>query len=325
MGMIAITGATGFLGGVLARRLLALGQPVIAMGRDREKLAALDALGAAALPADLSTSSPAADGHQADALVHCAALSSAWGRTTDFRAANVDGTRNAILLARSIGAKRFVHISTPSLYFRFRDQLNVREDAALPPPVNAYAATKREAEQIVLAADDLDPVILRPRGIYGAGDTALLPRLLRAAQSGPLPLIRGGRAETDLTHVDDVAAAILAALKAPPGPAQRIFNISGGEPLPIRHIAEAAATRAGSNVRWRSIPAPLLLTAARAMETAARLRAQRPEPRITAYSAGLFAFTQTLDISAARTYLGWAPQISFSEGLARTFGPPHDC
>lgn len=322
MAAIAITGATGFLGGVLARRLLALGQPVIAMGRDREKLAALEALGAKTQHSDLSAGAPAADGLQADVLVHCAALSSAWGRAADFRAANIEGTRSASLLARSIGARRFVHISTPSLYFRFRDQPGVGETADLPPPVNAYAATKREAEQIVLAATDLDPVILRPRGIYGAGDTALLPRLLRAARSGPLPLIRGGRAETDLTHVEDVADAILAAIKAPTNPAQRVFNISGGEPLAIRNIAEAAANRAGTNVRWRGIPAPLLIAAARAMETAARLHPQQPEPRITAYSAGLFAFTQTLDISAARAHLGWTPQICFDEGLARTFGAP---
>ncbi|MFN7180006.1 NAD-dependent epimerase/dehydratase family protein [Hyphomonas sp.] len=320
MAAIAITGATGFLGGVLARRLLALGQPVIAMGRDREKLAALEKLGARVLPCDLSLGAPPADGLEADALVHSAALSSAWGRTGDFRAANVTGTQSAVVLARSIGARRLVHISTPSLYFRFRDQPRVREDAALPAPVNAYAATKREAEQLALTASDLDPVILRPRGIYGAGDTALLPRLLRAARSGPLPLVRDGAAETDLTHVDDVAAAILAALAAPPAPASRIFNISGGEPLPIRRIAEAAAARAGASVRWRSIPEVALLAAARTLELAACLHPARPEPRITAYSAGLFAFTQTLDLSAARAHLGWTPQISFGEGLARTFG-----
>lgn len=175
MAAIAITGATGFLGGVLARRLLSLGQPVIAMGRDRDKLAALEKLGARVLPCDLSCGAPLADGLEADALVHSAALSSAWGRAADFRAANVTGTQSAVILTRSIGARRFVHISTPSLYFRFRDQPLVREDAALPPPVNAYAATKREAEQVALAAADLDPVILRPRGIYGAGDVALLP------------------------------------------------------------------------------------------------------------------------------------------------------
>lgn len=319
MAAIAITGATGFLGGALARRLLALGQPVIALGRNTEKLAALKALGAQTLCADLSVCAPETPAVQADALVHCAALSSAWGTREAFHAANVEGTHNAIVLARRMGARRIVHISTPSLYFRFRDQPFMREDAALPSPVNTYAATKREAEAIVLAAGDLDPVLLRPRGIYGAGDTALLPRLLRAAKAGPLPLIRGGAAKTDLTHVEDVVSAVLAALQATPGLTQRIFNISGGEALPIRKIAEAAAARAGATVRWRSTPANILLTAARTLEFASTLHPGRPEPRITAYSAGLFAYTQTLDITAARNHLGWQPRISFEEGLARTF------
>jgi nucleoside-diphosphate-sugar epimerase len=144
----------------------------------------------------------------------------------------VAGTRAALAFARAGGARRFVHISTPSLYFRFRDQPGVREDAPLPSPVNAYTATKHLAEELVRAETGLDTLILRPRGLYGKGDMALLPRLLRAAQSGPLPLIRDGTAETDLTHVEDVVDAAIAALDAPESLATRVFNISGGEPCP---------------------------------------------------------------------------------------------
>jgi len=320
LGAVAITGATGFLGGALSRRLLAEGQPVVALGRDASRLAALAASGATCMSHDLANGPPPAQAQSIDAVVHCAALSSAWGPRVAFHAANVDGTRAALDFARAAGARRFVHISTPSLYFRFRNQEQVREDAALPSPVNAYAATKREAEKLVLADGGVDALVLRPRGIYGAGDTALLPRLLRAAQSGPLPLIRGGRAETDLTHVDDVVAAVLVGLSAPAGLTQRVFNISGGEPLPVRHIAEAASTCAGVSVRWRTMPAALVFAAARMMEAAAHLRPEKPEPRVTAYGAGLFAFTQTLDLSAARTHLNWTPRLSFEDGLARTFG-----
>jgi nucleoside-diphosphate-sugar epimerase len=316
---IAITGATGFLGGAICRRLLAQGQPVVALGRDQGKLAALEALGAHTVRNDLAGGPPREAG-ELSAVVHCAALSSAWGPRAAFHASNVGGTFSALRFARAAGAKRFVHISTPSLYFRFQDQPGVKEDVPLPTPVNAYAATKGEAERIVRAETGLDPVILRPRGIYGAGDTALLPRLLRAAQAGPLPLIRGGRAETDLTHVDDVVSAVLAALSAPAGMTQCIFNISGGEPLPVRQIADSAALHAGLTVRWRPMPAGIVLAAARALEAAAYLHPERPEPRITAYGAGLFAFTQTLDLAAARQQLGWAPRIGFEEGLTLTFG-----
>lgn len=315
---ILVTGATGFLGGALTRALHAAGHQVIAQGRDRDKLAALQQLGITPLALDLTN--PTAKAPLAcDAVVHCAALSSPWGRDRDFVRANVDGTRHALQLARNGGAKRFVHISTPSLYFRFADQIGMREDAPLPPPVNAYARTKREAETLVGAATDLDPITLRPRGLYGAGDTALLPRLLAAAQTRPLPLIRDGAATTDLTYIDDVVDAARAALDAPPRPEASVFNISGGVALNVRDVAERAGERAGVRVRWRRAPLPLVLGYARAGEAVCAALPHRPEPAITAYGAGLFAFTQTLDISAAKRVLGWTPRVSFAEGLERTF------
>ena len=190
-----VTGATGFLGGALVRLLSERGHEIIATGRDEKKLAALADARVKTIALDLA--SDRLPSLACDAMVHCAALSSPWGRKSAFHRANVLGTRGALTLARSAGARRFVNISTPSVYFRFRDQIGVREDAPLPAPVNAYANTKRQAEQLVLAAEDLDPIVLRPRGLYGPGDTTLLPRLLAAAQKRPLPLMNSGRAATD--------------------------------------------------------------------------------------------------------------------------------
>lgn len=318
---VLVTGATGFLGGVVCTRLLARGARVTALGRDQGKLAVLAAQGCNTVAADLAApgGSPMPEDARQDAIVHCAALSSPWGPSQAFVDANITGTANAIEMARQSGAARFVQVSTPALYFRFADQVEMREDAALPVPVNAYAATKRAAEALVLGADDLDPIILRPRGIYGAGDTALLPRLLRAASARPLPLMRDGTAATDLTHVDDVADAVLAALDAPPRPEQAVFNVSGGVALPVRMVAEAAGARAGVQVRWRRLPVGLVMAGVRAAEAMCARLPGMPEPPVTAYSAGLFAYTQTLDISAAAHHLGWRPKVDFADGLARTF------
>jgi len=312
-----ITGATGFLGGAIARRLLKEGDRVIALGRDRAKLAALEALGAETCAFDLSSHDPL-PALDADGLIHCAALSSPWGTRAEFERANITGTRRAILLTRQAGAHRLVHISSPSVYFRFADQEGVTEDASLPPPVNAYAATKAASETLVLAAAELSPVILRPRGLYGPGDTALLPRLLRAAASRPLPLMRGGVAATDLTYIDDVADAAITALRAPSAPS-RIYNVSGGEALSIRNVAERAGVMAGISVRWRKIPWPLALAAARTGEVLCSTLPGRPEPPVTGYSAGLFAFRQTLSLDRIKRELGWHPRVSFDEGVARTF------
>ncbi|MBD3769710.1 MAG: NAD(P)-dependent oxidoreductase [Rhodobacterales bacterium] len=313
-----VTGATGFLGGAVTRRLLAAGEPVIAVGRNRKKLADLAKLGATPLELDLVHGEIPQTLPSASHLVHCAALSSPWGARCAFEAANVHGTQRAMDLARAAGVGRFVHISSPSVYFRFADQEEIPEDTILPPPVNAYAATKAASETLVLAEPSLDPVILRPRGLYGPGDTALLPRLLRAARQRPLPLMRGGNAATDLTYIDDVVNAVLAAMDAL-SPAARVFNISGGQALSIRSVAEQAAAKAGIEVRWRSLPWSAVQAVTRLNEALHAALPGRPEPAVTAYSAGLFAFRQTLDISRACDQLGWQPRITFEDGLERTF------
>ncbi|UVK53487.1 NAD(P)-dependent oxidoreductase [Mesorhizobium sp. AR02] len=321
MGRVLVTGASGFLGGHVVARLAAAGTPVVAQGRDTRRSAALEAAGHTVMRRDLSqpfdAKSDAGFG-EIDAIVHCAALSSPFGRLADFEAANVTATRNLVDFARQLGVQRFVQISTPSVCFAFRDQLCVTEKSPLPDPVNHYARTKRQGEDIVLAAADIGPVVLRPRGIYGAGDRALLPRLLQAARR-PLPLFRDGQARIDLTHVDDVVDAVFAALSAGSAAEGQIFNISGGEVLAVRHIADSACARAGLQTRWRKTPLAPAMLAAGVMEAVALLLPRRPEPPVTRYGLGLFAYAQSLDISKARRILGWTPKVPFEDGLDRTF------
>ncbi|TPM39733.1 NAD(P)-dependent oxidoreductase [Mesorhizobium sp. B2-3-4] len=321
MGRVLVTGASGFLGGHLTARLAVAGVPVLAQGRDAGRCAALEAAGHAVARLDLSRPLDASLHPllgSVEAIVHCAALSAPFGRLAEFEAANVTATRNVLAFARRQGVRRFVHISSPSVGFAFRDQLGVTEDMPAPDPVNHYARTKQRAEKLVLAASDIGPIILRPRGIYGAGDQALLPRLLQAARR-PLPLFRGGRACIDLTHVDDVVDAVLAALGTGKAAEGQVFNVSGGEVLPVRRIAEQACARAGVKARWRKMPLGPAMLAAGIMEAVALRLPGRPEPRVTRYGLGLFAYAQSLDIGKARSILSWTPKVSFDEGLDRTF------
>ena len=313
---VLVTGATGFLGGMVTQDLVAQGHDVVAMGRDTAKLAQIT--GAETIACDLSQGAlPTLE--PADAMIHCAALSSPWGPHAAFEAANVVGTVRAVALARTIKVRRFVNIASPTVYFTMQDQEGVTEDMPLPPPVNAYADTKARAEAAVLAADDIGPISLRPRGIYGAGDTALLPRLMRAAQKGPLPVLNGGRAAIDLTHVSDVVSAIRAALVAGPDAEGQIINISGGEQLAIRDIVQQAAARAQQPVTWRNVPFTPALWAAKLLDKATRTLPRLGEPRVTPYALGLFAFRQSLNIDRARRVLGWSPAVSFQQGLDLTF------
>ncbi|MGX9145463.1 NAD-dependent epimerase/dehydratase family protein [Mesorhizobium sp. 128a] len=323
MGRVLVTGASGFLGAQVMARLAALGTPALGTGRDTGRCAALEAVGHRVVRLDLSQPFDAAAERAlgtVDAIVHCAALSAPFGRLADFETANVTATRNLADFARRRGVRRFVHISSPTVCFAYRDQLGVSEDAALPPPVNHYARTKRQGEEIVLAVPEIGPAVLRPRGIYGVGDRTLLPRLLQVARQRPLPLFRDGRARIDLTYIEDVVDAVLAALSAGSAAEGQIFNISGGEVVPVRRIAEAACARAGVRARWRKMPLLPAMLAAGLAETVAELLPGRPEPPVTRYGLGLFAYAQSLDIAKAGRILGWVPKVSFEEGLDRTFG-----
>ncbi len=312
-----ITGASGFLGSALAAS--AQGR-VLALGRDPQRCAAVaERLGIPVHPLDLAGPEAVeilirmAKDAGVQRIVHAAAFSAPWGKPVAFHRANVMGTQTILQVAEAIGAARVIHISTPAVYFRFADQEGVPETALLPMPVNPYAASKRVAEEMALMAGC---VVLRPRGLYGAGDRSLIPRLLRAIRAGPLPLLSDGRAATDLTHVDDVVASIWAGLAVPKAQG-RAFNISGGVALPIREVVDTIARRSGARARWVRLPLPLVMAAARGMELSAALTGK--EPWITRYGVGFFAYRQTLDVSQAKAVLGWQPKIGFDEGMARTF------
>jgi nucleoside-diphosphate-sugar epimerase len=320
MSRILVTGAGGFLGARIARHLAASGHDIIALGRSASSLEALKDAPVSALVCDLgdaaSVSSPALS---IDGIVHCAGLSSNWGPRRDFAHNNVTATANLLDRAKRWGAPHFIYVSSSSVYFRFTDQLNVSETSVLPTPVNHYAWSKAAAEKLVRSARDIPTTIVRPRGIYGKGDRALLPRLLRAAARGPLPSFDGGRAVIDLTHVDDVVAAIASILQQGNKAAGAIYNVSGGEAVAIRDIITRSARFAGIAVRWRHVPWPIAIAAIRALERFHKVFRPTVEPIVTAYSAGLLAFSQTLDLSSIRNEMGWRPTISFEEGLRRTF------
>lgn len=316
-GRVLVTGATGFLGGAVLRRLHTDG---IGQGRNAKSIANLEGSGLFAIPWSLPNPAPA-DLLPDDitAIVHCAGLSAPFGPRQAFHDANVAGTQAVLDFARERGITRVVFVSSPSVYFALADQINVTEDVALPRPFTAYAASKIAAERLVEEAPEVGPVILRPRGIYGPGDLSLLPRLLETARGRALPRFRSGRARIDLTFIDDVVEAVMAALRVGTAAECKVFNISGGEVIPIRDIVEGACVRAGISPRWRDLPLAPALMAARAAEAIALLRPSPREPRVTQYALGLFAFEQSLDISRARRELGWEPQVSFADGLERTF------
>lgn len=324
---ILVTGGTGFLGRHVVWRLAGQGHEVVFTGRNaraaqvvaRESPApvrfALHVHGAADAAAHLKAAAAGAD-----AVVHCAALSSPWGHIASFEAANVGSTQEVLDACAYHRVPRLVHISTPSIYFAFEDRLDIHEDAPLPTPVNAYARTKLDAERLV-GASSVNAIVLRPRGIFGPWDTTLLPRLLRVMHTGRMPVFRGGQALLDLCYVDNVVDAIALAALLPaqeyPARNQRVFNISNGTPIAVRDLLEQLSAAFRMEYRTVHLPTWAGLLLATALETAYRL-CPGAEPPLTKYTAGTMAFSQTLNIDHARRALGYHPRVGIAEGIRRT-------
>jgi nucleoside-diphosphate-sugar epimerase len=320
-GRVLVTGATGFLGGALSRRLHALGYAVTGTGRDMTRGTELARAGIPFLPADLAEPARvAALCRGMDYVVHCAALASPWGRYQDFYRANVLATRHVAVACRQAGVRRLVHVSSPSICMDSRDCLDVCEDDPLPPTaINAYAATKRLAEEEIdrAHAAGLPVITLRPHAIIGPGDQAIFPRLHKVAARGWFPVIGHGRSVIDVTYVDNAVEALVLALGARPGALGRKFNISNGEPMAMYELLDLLFVAVGLRYRRVRVPFWLAYGLATALETLHALAAPRREPALTRNSVCLLARSRTLDLSAARAELGYRPRVSLAEGIQR--------
>jgi len=323
---VLVTGATGGLGRNAVDFLLEQGIDVRATGRNPQVGRALSQRGAHFLALDLVTAEASAlrallDG--VDAVWHCAALSSPWGPREQFQDCNVRATSRLVQAAGECGASRFVHISTPAIYFDYSHRHGVTESFRASRPVNHYARTKALAEDAVQAAGQRFPstrvAILRPRAIFGPHDQVLVPRLqeMLRQHAGRLPLPRGGRAVIDMTYVGNVVQAMWLATRRADLPSGLAFNITNGQPARIAEVLHRLFTRElGCRMEILNIPALALTAAAAVMECQALFT--RREPRLTRYSVGVLSYDMTLDLARARALLGYEPAVSLEQGIART-------
>jgi nucleoside-diphosphate-sugar epimerase len=311
---VAVTGASGFVGGALCRRLVLEGWQVhpfdLRSDGDSGHVG-----GVAVRPWDIAAG-PLADPPQVDAVVHVAAYVSDTGSTDAARRVNVGGTANVV---ETFPGARFVHISTCSVYDPHLPQVMARESEAPDPDgvrwSNAYGRTKAEAERL-LAKIRPEAIVLRPHAIYGPGDTTLQPRIRHAARHGMIPVPGDGRQRHSVTSVDNLVAACLLACQ--PGAQPGTYNVTDAEPMQLAEsLALMATSPGGSRPRIQGLPESLLLAAATAAELTSklseRISGSPKTPALSRYTVEHFALERTFDISAARDQLGYRPAATTLE------------
>jgi len=313
-----VTGGSGFIGGVLLERLVAEGCRVTALARSATSVAAVEARGARAVRGDLDDpASLAAGAEGCEAAFHLAAHLGQWGTWEEFVRGNVTGTENALEACRRAGVRRFVHCGTEAALIAGRPLVGVDETAPLRPDSKAlYCSTKALAEIRVrnAAGTGLETVVLRPRLVWGRGDTTLLPELVAAVEAGRFAWIGGGRHRTDTTNVENVVEGLL--LAAERGQSGEAYFVTDGAPVVFREfISELLATQ-GVEAPSRSVPAWLAGGGAAIAEATWRLLRLGGEPPLTRLAVWLSSQECTIEIAKARGELGYGPVISRQAGLA---------
>lgn len=318
MKKILVTGATGFLGSYLVPLLVEKGYDVYALGRNDSAGARLASAGAHFCKGDFTDKASVAPYFTGmDCVIHAGALSTVWGKWDEFYSINVSGTRIVCELCLENNVPRLVYISSPSIYSSKQDRFDIKENEYdRSNALNFYIKSKILAEEVIKEFKNkgLYTVTLRPRGLFGIGDTSLIPRVLRANSKSGIPLINNGQNLVDITHVRNVALACQLAAEAE-GVNGDAFNITNGEPIAFKQILEQFLEAIGEKPKYLKLPFGVMFNLAKFLEWYYRSFEKKGEPALTKYTVCTLAFSQTLNISAAQKKLGYKPVVSLTEGI----------
>ena len=313
-----MTGGSGFIGRALVQRLVAEGWTVRALARSDSSAEALAATGAQPVRGDLDDVAALRSGAEGcETAFHLAAKVGDSGPWEEFQRGTVDGTRHALEATRAAGVRRFVHVGSEAALVDGRPLVGADETWPLKPDSPAwYPRSKARAEQAVRDAADgeFETVVLRPRFVWGPGDTTLLPVISELIESGRFAWIGKGGHLMSTTHVDNTVEGLL--LAAEKGRSGEAYFVTDGEPVVFRDFLTRLLATRGIEPPTRSVPGALARPLAAAAESAWRVLPLPGEAPLTRFAVWNASLECTIDDSKARRELGYAPVVGIEEGLA---------
>ncbi|MFT5574323.1 MAG: dihydroflavonol-4-reductase [Cryomorphaceae bacterium] len=313
---VLITGATGFTGGALARKLQQQGKQVVALVRKTANTSALEEIGASLVYGDISDRESVLQAAQGvDIIYHIAAVYRTAGHPDSYyQAVNVQGVQNIVDAALTHRVGRTVHCSTIGVHGDI-DEIPSNEESPFNPG-DIYQRTKLAGEELFAAAmqGGLAGCIFRPGAIYGPGDMRLL-KMFKQIKRGFFPLFGGGKNLYHLSFIDDLTDGVILCGEHPEALGQR-FILCSNEYGTLKELAATIAK--GLGVKAPSLAPPIgpLMLAAKICEALCKPFAI--DPPLHTRRVEFFVKSRAFDNTKARKIIGYNPRVSTEEGVAKT-------
>ncbi len=322
--MNLVTGATGLLGSHIAEQLRNRNEPVRALVRKGSDTSFIESIGVELAYGDLSDKQAlqkACEG--VDIVYHSAAKVGDWGPWSEFQKITIDGTENLLEAASAGGVKRFLHISSISVY-GYVDGKGVVLDETAPLGQNLYrwsyySKAKVIAEQMVWQWHNegkIKATVIRPSWLYGPRDRASIGRLINAIRNGSAKLIGDGNNRLSLSYAGNVAEAAILAANKEEAIGEAYNSCSDGD-ITLKQYMDMIADAIGAPHVTKKVPYWLAKDVAFMLEVIGRATGRKEPPMVSRYAVWLMGRHIQFSNEKIRK-LGWKPTVDYKTGIPLT-------
>jgi nucleoside-diphosphate-sugar epimerase len=314
---ILVTGGNGFVGRHVVSALQDRGDTVRVLALPAEDASWLEQRGVAVHRGDIRRAETlAAPMYGVDAVLHLAAMMDVWRPIEDYYAVNVTGTESVCRAALAAGVRRFVHMSSSSVYGVALGR-PADEGFPLAPFRDPYPVTKAAGDMLVqrmMVADKLPAVIVRPDQIFGEHDELHFAQMADRLRAGKGIIVGGGDNAVPFVYISDVVQGLLLALDHERAVGQA-YNVTSDRPLTQQQLLCAIAHEIGANPPRVRVPYRALYAAGYAAERLAMVTRSGRRPPITRLGVAFFGTDSRYAIDKARRELGYTPAVAVREGV----------